>query len=229
MTTLMLAAQNLGSHHRSEADKERYIREFRTRPLLPTFKFFPEGYGIPIFDSLFDIGSSTFVPTCPNPHCPEPVRLFYSNLRITCSHPLQLQTLVYHTLVTVIPALISFALGSPLVGLTAHNDAQLAAARFDVGDALRALHYDQDSTLPHLHIGRLSPHLRTIHFLITRHFLAPLTSPPLHPSTSGFFTMLLSHNSLSAFLISCFKPFLMHLSPPMRDPFPLPASSPLFY
>ncbi|CAN1165299.1 hypothetical protein LINPERPRIM_LOCUS33665 [Linum perenne] len=170
----MIAAQNLGSHHRSEADRERYIREFRTRPLLPTLKFFPEGfikYGIPIFDSLFDIGWSSFVPTSPNPHCPEPVRLFYSNLRLTCSHPLQLQTLVYDTLITVTPALISFVLGAPLVGLTVHNDEQLAAARFDVGAALRALHYDQDSTLPPFHTGRLSPHLRTIHFLITRQFL----------------------------------------------------------
>ncbi|CAN1148020.1 hypothetical protein LINPERHAP2_LOCUS16212 [Linum perenne] len=141
MTSLMLAAQNLGFHHRSEADRERYIREFRTRSLLPTFKFFPEGfikYGIPIFDSLFDIGWSSFVPTSPNPHCPEPVRLFYR---------------------------------APLVGLTVHNDEQLAAARFDVCAALRALHYDQESTLPPFHIGRLSPHLRTIHFLITRQFL----------------------------------------------------------
>ncbi|CAN1194512.1 hypothetical protein LINPERHAP2_LOCUS42628 [Linum perenne] len=151
-----------------------YIKEFRTRPLFPTFKFFPEcfiKYGIPIFDSLFDIGWSSFVPSSPNPHCPEPVRLFYSNLRVTCSHPLQLQTLVYDTLINVTPALISFVLGAPLVGLTTHNNDQLDAIRFNVPAALRALNYAQESTLPPLHIGRLSSHLRTIHFLITRHFL----------------------------------------------------------
>ncbi|CAN1163383.1 hypothetical protein LINPERHAP2_LOCUS25009 [Linum perenne] len=108
MSSFILAAQNLGSHHRSKADKERYIREFRTRPLFPTFKFFPEGF---------------------------------------------------------------IKYGAPLIGLTVHNNDQLAAARFDVPAALRALNYAQKSTLPPLHIGRLLPHLRMIHFLITRHFL----------------------------------------------------------
>ncbi|CAN1186600.1 hypothetical protein LINPERHAP2_LOCUS38210 [Linum perenne] len=226
MSSLILVAQNLGSHHRSEADKERYIREFRTRPLFPTFKFFPEGfikYGIPIFDSLFDIGWSSFVPSSPNPHCPEPVRLFYSNLRVTCSHPLQLQTLVYDTVINVTPALISFVLGAPLVGLTVHNNDQLAAARFDVPAALRALNYAQESTLPPLHIGRFTFSSLVISF----HDL--LILPPFHPLTSGSCTMPQSLNSRSVFPISCFKPFTMHLYLLIPANFPLLASLLLFF
>ncbi|CAN1800089.1 hypothetical protein LINPERHAP1_LOCUS22388 [Linum perenne] len=83
MAARLLSEVN-GLMYRTEADRQWYVRKFRTRPLLPNLRHFPHAF------EKYD-----------------PVRMFYANIRVTSVFPLELETQVLGHFIRLTPQLLS--------------------------------------------------------------------------------------------------------------------------
>ncbi|CAN1829664.1 hypothetical protein LINPERHAP1_LOCUS32586 [Linum perenne] len=170
----LLTAHINGLIHRSDEDRVRYNTIFRSKPLTPTFRHFPEAYlkyGIAVYDLLYNLGWSSSIPSFPTLPRPEPVRIFYSNLRLISTSPFRLETQVFGHRITITPALIATVLSSHTYGLSIHTYPMLVNTGFDLLRALQALHIPLSTLSSPLSITCLPPRLRVLHFFITRHFI----------------------------------------------------------
>ncbi|CAN1152277.1 hypothetical protein LINPERHAP2_LOCUS18650 [Linum perenne] len=128
-----------GLMERKPADRRRYTKFFRNRDLLPNLRHFPQGfskYGIHIYEPLFHLGWSNSIPSIPFPCYPFPVRMFYSNIRVLSSSPLELETQVLGHSIRLTPQLLARTQGGRDYGHTIHTEQQLNLTDFNVQAAL---------------------------------------------------------------------------------------------
>ncbi|CAN1157764.1 hypothetical protein LINPERHAP2_LOCUS21739 [Linum perenne] len=173
MAARLLSEVN-GLMYRTEADRQWYVRKFRTRPLLPNLRHFPhafEKYGMNVYEPLFSLGWSNLLPSC-TPVCfPDPVRMFYANIRVTYVFPLELETQVLGHFIRLTPQLLSRVYGGCLYGHIIHNEVELAQTGFSIDMALSQLHIFAPPSVRPIPIRYLNTRYRVLFFYITRHFL----------------------------------------------------------
>ncbi|CAN1137053.1 hypothetical protein LINPERPRIM_LOCUS21287 [Linum perenne] len=150
MAAFLNSARYVGDIHPSPEAYRRHIHHFRRQAIIPTYVFRYEGfdkYNIQIQKVINNLGWMNALPAYPQSYCPEPVRLFYSNLQVSQSNPLQLQTMVNDN-----------------YDLIEHGFNHISALQ----SHLAILPFENPV---HISSKCLPDHMRVMHFLITRHFL----------------------------------------------------------
>ncbi|CAL1395156.1 unnamed protein product [Linum trigynum] len=105
--------------------------------------------------------------------CPEPVRMFYANMK-PCFNtiPPSFTTIVFNYLITINVELLSLLLGIPIHGAEVMDASDFQSVRFNEIEALRLYTRDTGRYYPNmLASGRLPDDLKVLHYYITRVFL----------------------------------------------------------
>ncbi|CAN1179322.1 hypothetical protein LINPERPRIM_LOCUS36721, partial [Linum perenne] len=155
MAAFLNSARYVGDIHPSPEAYRRHIHHFRRQAIIPTYVFRYEGfdkYNIQIQKVINNLGWMNALPAYPQSYCPEPVRLFYSNLQVSQSNPLRLQTMVNDN-----------------YDLIEHGFNHISALQ----SHLAILPFENPA---HISSKCLPDHMRVMHFLITRHFLPRSTA-----------------------------------------------------
>ncbi|CAI0381263.1 unnamed protein product [Linum tenue] len=151
----------------------RYLRNYRDRPIYPSFTISPSAfskYDMDIPSLLTGLGWSSLTEDQRYLHCPEAVRLFYVNIRCDRgSDPRSFTTMVYDHEIQVTPDLLASVLSLPHSGPQASFAGDFEKHGFDYDSALARLTEDIGLFFSNkLSAGRLPDDLKVLHFFITR-------------------------------------------------------------
>ncbi|CAN1807873.1 hypothetical protein LINPERHAP1_LOCUS25204 [Linum perenne] len=155
MAAFLNSACYVGDIHPSPEAYRRHNHHFRRLAIIPTYVFRYEGfdkYNIQVQKVINSLGWMNALPAYPQSYCPEPVRLFYSNLQVSQSNPPRLQTMVNDN-----------------YDLIEHGFNHISALQ----SHLAILPFENPV---HISSKCLPDHMRVMHFLITRHFLPRSTA-----------------------------------------------------
>ncbi|CAN0838925.1 hypothetical protein LINGRAHAP2_LOCUS2424 [Linum grandiflorum] len=132
------------SHHHepSEIVRRCQLSIFRNRQIMPSYSFNLAGfdkYDILVLRLVYNLGWLHAIPMCPRAFCPEPVCIFYANLRISHHHPLHLQSIIHGIVIRLTPEIVAAIMPMPLYGFDITTMSQLDIDGFNREIALKYL------------------------------------------------------------------------------------------
>ncbi|CAL1412665.1 unnamed protein product [Linum trigynum] len=154
--------------------RHRHALAYQDRDIaIPVQVLLPEfvDYGLDIRGFIHNLGWGSLLQNPPSLVCPELVRYFYSNLRSFGLHSRSFTTVMFGHQVTIPVEDLGQILDLPSVGESLSHSSELWLFNFNIAEEfvqLTGLHPGPDLSLP---VNLVLPHLRVLHFAITRIFL----------------------------------------------------------